>query len=44
VGPIALAAVRKSEREKSKAPGRGFVKAVGSFIDRMAQASVRRAG
>ena len=44
VGPIALAAVKKSEREKSKAPGRGFDKAVGNFIDRMAQASVRRAG
>jgi 8-oxo-dGTP diphosphatase len=44
VGPIALAAVKKSEREKSRAPGRSFVKAVGNFIDRMAQASVRRAG
>jgi 8-oxo-dGTP diphosphatase len=44
VGPIALAAVKKSEREKSRPAGRGFVKAVGNFIDRMAQSSVRRAG
>ena len=44
VGPIALAAVKKSEREKSRAPGRSFVKAVGNFIDRMAQSSMRRAG
>jgi 8-oxo-dGTP diphosphatase len=52
VGPIALAAVRKSVREKSKPSGRGyrksgkraFVKAVGRFFGRVAHASERRAG
>jgi 8-oxo-dGTP diphosphatase len=52
VGPIALDAVRKSAREKSKPSSRGydrtgkdgFVKAVGRFLGRVTQASARRAG
>jgi 8-oxo-dGTP diphosphatase len=44
VGPVALAAAKKSVREKSRPVARGFVKAVGSFIDRMAQSSIRRVG
>jgi 8-oxo-dGTP diphosphatase len=52
VGPIALAAVRKSAREKSKPSGRGygktrksaFVKTVGRFFGRVTHASARRAG
>jgi 8-oxo-dGTP diphosphatase len=51
VGPIALDAIRKSGREKSKPSGRGyktgknaFVKAVGRFLGRVTHASARRAG
>jgi len=44
VGPIALAAAKKSLREKSRPTSRSFVKAVGNFIDRMAQSSMGRAG
>src|SRR5271163_768860 len=44
VGPIALAATKKSARVKSRPTSRSFVKAVGNFIDRMAQSSMGRAG
>jgi 8-oxo-dGTP diphosphatase len=52
VGPIALAAMRKPSREKSKPSARGynkprknaFTKAVGRFFGRATQASVRHAG
>jgi 8-oxo-dGTP pyrophosphatase MutT (NUDIX family) len=52
VGPIALNAVKKSVREKSRPSGRGyvkigkrtFVKAVGRFLGRVTHAPVRRAG
>jgi 8-oxo-dGTP diphosphatase len=52
VGPIALRAARKSARDKSRPAGRdfeklgrnAFVKAVGSWVGRVAQSSVRRAG